>query len=94
MYILILGESSTRGLPNKHGLLSSQLIRQPTGPTSAHTTTEIVFFLFFDILDSPKHTLPPHGAPPPNRYSPILTKMAAELVLSDMPRQQRRWDPA
>jgi len=47
MYILILGESSTRGLPNKHGLLSSQLIRQPTAPTSAHTTTEIVLFLFF-----------------------------------------------
>jgi len=58
MYILILGES-TRGLLTKHGLLSSQLIRQPTAPTyvrpHAHTTTVRDFFFFF----ARKKTTPP-----------------------------------
>jgi len=42
-------ESTRRGLPTKHGhgLLSSQLIRQPTAPTSAHTTPDIESHFFF-----------------------------------------------
>jgi len=70
----ILGESeSTRGLPlptkHGHGLLSSQLIRQPTAPTSAHTTTETVFyFYFFNSLSKSKllNTLSPQ-TPTPTR---------------------------